>query len=195
MVEKIKVWLVEHKDILQIIKFIGISLIAFAAEYAIFYALQYGLYSTCGQEDFKWFLFEYKGGKEGAFGLAGFIAFLVSKCVAEVISFIINRKKNFEADNNIVFSIVTYVITVVALIIFSTWLGGALYALVGDSLGEFGTTIGKLLGSFISFIVMFLMDKFVIMTKKGDKKNKKEDAVEVTTEEVQTIESNEGGEN
>jgi hypothetical protein len=40
MVEKIKVWLVEHKDILQIIKFIGISLIAFAAEYAIFYALQ-----------------------------------------------------------------------------------------------------------------------------------------------------------
>ena len=54
---------------------------------------------------------------------------------------------------------------------------------------------GKLNGSFISFIVMFLMDKFVIMTKKGDKKNKKEDAVEVTIEEVQTIESNEGGEN
>ena len=137
-------------------------------------------------------MFEYKGGKEGAFGLAGFIAFLVSKCVAEIISFIINRKKNFEADNNIVFSIVTYVITVVALIIFSTWLGGALYALVGDSLGEFGTTIGKLLGSFISFIVMFLMDKFVIMTKKGDKKNKKEAEA---AQETQAVESNEGGEN
>ena len=172
MVTKVKEWLLAHKDILQIVKFIGISLIAFAAEYAIFYALQFGLYDACGQEDFKWFLFEYKGGKDAAFGLAGFIAFLVSKCVAEIISFIINRKKNFEADNNLVFSIVMYVITVVALIIFSTWLGGALSNVLGESLKEFGTTIGKLLGSFISFIVMFLMDKFVIMTKKGEKKAK-----------------------
>ena len=187
MFAKVKNWLLSHKDILQIVKFIGISLIAFAAEYAIFYALQFGLYNACGQEDFKWFLFEYKGGKEGAFGLAGFIAFLVSKCVAEIISFIINRKKNFEADNNIVFSIVTYVITVVALIIFSTWLGGALSNLLGESLKEFGTTIGKLLGSFISFIVMFVMDKFVIMTKKKEKKvegTAAEESVEVVAEEV-----------
>lgn len=188
MIEKVKVWLNEHKNIMQMVKFVGISLIAFAAEYAIFYALQFGLYNTCGQEDFKWFLFEYKGGKDAAFGLAGFIAFLVSKCVAEIISFIINRKKNFEADNNIVFSVVMYIITVVALIIFSTWLGGALSNVLGESLKEFGTTIGKLLGSFISFIVMFVMDKFVIMTKKGDKKAK--------TEEIQATEtSDNGGEN
>ncbi len=190
MFTKVKNWLVSHKDILQIVKFIGISLIAFAAEYAIFYALQFGLYSACGQDDFKWFLFEYKGGKDGAFGLAGFIAFLVSKCVAEIISFIINRKKNFEADNNIVFSIVTYVITVVALIIFSTWLGGALSNLIGESLKEFGTTIGKLLGSFISFIVMFLMDKFVIMTKKKEKKTE-EAVIEEAQQEVAADESDE----
>ena len=189
MIAKVKDWLVAHKNILQIVKFIGISLIAFAAEYAIFYALQFGLYNTCGQEDFKWFLFEYKGGKDAAFGLAGFIAFLVSKCVAEIISFIINRKKNFEADNNIVFSVVTYVITVIALIIFSTWLGGALSNVLGESLKEFGTTIGKLLGSVISFVVMFLMDKFVIMTKKGDKKQKAAEATETESTDAEATDA------
>lgn len=190
MVTKIKDWLNAHKNIMQMVKFILISLIAFAAEYAIFFALQYGLYDVCGHDDFKWFLFEYKGGKEAAFGLAGFIAFLVSKCVAEIISFIINRKKNFEADNNIVFSIVTYVITVVALIIFTTWLGGALSNAIGDALGGAGSTISKLLGSVISFVVMFLMDKFVIMTKKGDKKAKKVETVE-SAEAVETTQSTE----
>ncbi len=183
MVAKIKDWLNAHENIFQIIKFILISLIAFVAEYVIFLALQYGLANTCGQEDFKWFLFEYKGGKEGAYGLAGFIAFLVSKCVAEVISFTINRKKNFQADNNLVFSIVTYVITIIGIILLSTWLGGALSNTLGPKIGaDWANLIGKFLGSFISFVIVFIMDKFVIMTKKGNKKT----AVEGATEEENT---------
>lgn len=179
MLEKVKVWLKEHKNILQIIKFIGISLIAFVVEYVVFLALQYGLANVCGQEDFSWFLFEYKGGKAGAYGLAGFIAFLVSKCIAEVISFTINRKKNFEADNNLIFSIVTYVITIIGIILLSTWLGGALSNVLGPKIGaDWANLIGKFLGSFISFIIVFIMDKFVIMTKKGDKKAKKAELVE-----------------
>ena len=54
----------------------------------------------------------------------------------------------------------------------------------------FGTTIGKLLGSFISFIVMFLMDKFVIMTKKKEKKTE-ETVVEEAQQEVAAVEINE----
>jgi uncharacterized membrane-anchored protein len=76
------------------------------------------------------------------------------------------------------------------LIIFSTWLGGALSNLLGESLKEFGTTIGKLLGSFISFIVMFLMDKFVIMTKKKEKKTE-EKVVEEAQQEDVAVETNE----
>ncbi len=185
MITKIKDWLNAHENFFQIVKFILISLIAFVAEYVVFLALQYGLANTCGQDDFKWFLFEYKGGKEGAYGLAGFIAFLISKCIAEVISFTINRKKNFKSDNNLAFSIITYVITIIGIILLSTWLGGALSKTLGPKIGaDWANIIGKFLGSFISFVIIFIMDKFVIMTKKGIDKKNAEQTTESTSEEV-----------
>ena len=136
------------------------------------YALQYGLEGVCGNEDFHWFIFHYAAGRGGAFGTAGFIAMLGSKCIAEIISFTINRKKTFNANNNVVFSAIMYVITVVALIIFTTWLAGVLGDAMGPAIGaDAGNTISKMLSSVISFVVIFLMDKFVIMRKvdKGDK--------------------------
>ncbi len=177
---KVKEWLKAHESMMQIVKFILISLIAFVTEFAVMYALQYGLKNVCGQEDFSWWIFYYDA--ESSFGLAGFIAIVVSKAIAEVISFIINRKKNFEADNNIVFSAVVYVITVVGLFIFTTWLTGIISNAMGVGEGM-GVTIGKMIGSVISFVVIFIMDKFVIMTKK--KVNKNDDAVvETATEEA-----------
>lgn len=167
-----KAFMTRHGNIWQIIKFTLISCIAFIAEFASMYALQYGLEDVCGNEDFHWFIFHYAAGRSGAFGTAGFIAMLGSKCIAEIISFTINRKKTFNANNNVVFSAIMYVITVIALIIFTTWLAGVLGDAMGPAIGaDAGNTISKMLSSVISFVVIFLMDKFVIMRKvdKGDK--------------------------
>ena len=163
---KIHKFLTDHANIFQIVKFTLISLIAFIAEFASMYALQYGLLDLYGNVPFKWFVFKYTPEKN--FGLAGFIAMLVSKCIAEIISFIINRKKTFSANNNVVFSAIMYVITVVSIIILSTWLAGddALGGVLGAAVGaDLGTTISKLLGSLLSWVIVFLMDKFVIMRK------------------------------
>ncbi len=166
LVFKVKQFLSKHANILQIIKFTLISLIAFVAEFASMYALQYGLKDIWGDIDFHWFEFNYAAGENGAYGLAGFVAFLGSKCIAEIISFIVNRKKTFAANNNVVFSTIMYVITVVAIIILSTWLGGALGSVLGGEIGaDFGNTIAKLIGSLLSWVIIFLMDKFVIMRK------------------------------
>lgn len=167
-----KAFMTRHGNIWQVVKFTLISCIAFIAEFASMYALQYGLEGVCGNEDFHWFIFHYAAGRGGAFGTAGFIAMLGSKCIAEIISFTINRKKTFNANNNVVFSAIMYVITVVALIIFTTWLAGVLGDAMGPAIGaDAGNTISKMLSSVISFVVIFLMDKFVIMRKvdKGDK--------------------------
>lgn len=167
-----KAFMTRHGNIWQIVKFTLISCIAFIAEFATMYALQYGLEGVCGNEHFHWFIFDYAAGREGAFGTAGFIAMLGSKCIAEIISFTINRKKTFKANNNVVFSAIMYVITVVALIIFTTWLAGVLGDAMGPAIGAHaGNTISKMLSSVISFVVIFLMDKFVIMRNvdKGDK--------------------------
>ena len=159
-----KAFMTRHGNIWQIVKFTLISLIAFLAEFATMYALQYGLEGVCGDEHFKWFIFDYAAGREGAFGTAGFIAMLGSKCIAEIISFTINRKKTFKANNNVVFSVIMYVITVIALILFTTWLAGVLGDAMGPAIGaDAGNTISKMLSSIISFVVIFLMDKFVIM--------------------------------
>ena len=163
-----KAFMTRHGNIWQIVKFTLISLIAFLAEFATMYALQYGLADVCGQ-DFHWFVFNYDASQGGQ---ATFIAMLGSKCIAEIISFTINRKKTFKANNNVVFSAIMYVITVVALIIFTTWLAGVLGDAMGPAIGaDAGNTISKMLSSVISFVVIFLMDKFVIMRKveKGDK--------------------------
>ena len=164
-----KAFMTRHGNIWQIVKFTLISLIAFLAEFATMYALQYGLADVCGQ-DFHWFVFNYDASQGGQ---ATFIAMLGSKCIAEIISFTINRKKTFKANNNVVFSAIMYVITVVALIIFTTWLAGP----IGNAMGAhnidegLSSTVSKMVGSIISFVVIFLMDKFVIMrnVENGDK--------------------------
>ncbi len=176
--DKGKQFMTRHGNIWQIVKFTLISLIAFLAEFATMYALQYGLADVCGQ-DFEWFVFKYNASQGGQ---ATFIAMLGSKCIAEIISFTINRKKTVKANNNVVFSVTMYVITVVALIIFSTWLAGP----IGNAMGAhnidagLSSTVSKMVGSIISFVVIFLMDKFVIMRKvKG-----KDDAEEKGAAEI-----------
>ena len=165
---------------MQAIKFTLISLVAFVSEFAIMYILQYSLLSTCGEADFKWWIFEYAGGRTGAFGLAGFIAMLGSKTVAEIISFTQNWKKNFKANSNKVFGVTVYVLTVIAIIIFTQWLSGALASVIKS---EAGLTVCKMVGSVISFVVMFLMDKFVIMRVKKDKTPKEETPADETAVE------------
>lgn len=176
-----KAFMTRHGNIWQIVKFTLISLIAFLAEFASMYALQYGLEGVLGNEDFHWFIFHYAAGRNGAFGTAGFIAMLVSKCIAEIISFTINRKKTFNANNNVVLSAAAYALTVIALILFTTWMAGELGDAIGPHIGaDWGNTISKLLGSLISWVVMFLMDKFVIMRKvdKGKNGAEEKDGVE-----------------
>ena len=181
--DKVKGFMQRHGNIWQIIKFTLISCIAFLAEFASMYALQYGLEGVCGDQEFKWFLFHYAPGRNGAFGLAGFIAMLCSKCIAEIISFTINRKKTFNANNNVAFSAIMYVITVIAIIIFTTWLAGPIGNAMGDHNIDEGlsSTVSKMVGSIISFVVIFLMDKFVIM-RRLDKCEK-----EVETETAEAI--------
>ena len=176
--DKVKGFMQRHGNIWQIIKFTLISCIAFLAEFASMYALQYGLADVCGQ-DFHWFVFNYNASQGGQ---ATFIAMLGSKCIAEIISFTINRKKTFNANNNVAFSAIMYVITVIAIILLSTWLAGALGDVMGPAIGaDWGNTISKLLGSLLSWVIMFLMDKFVIMRRvdKGEK--------EVETETAEAI--------
>lgn len=110
-----------------------------------------------------------------------FVAFLVSNVAAKVISYVLNRKKTFAAVNNLAFSVVAYVIMCVTLIIVETLIGEPLaevfYKLFGGK-AEIGLcrTISMITYSMLDFVIVFLMEKFVIMNDKLF--NKKSDAAE-----------------
>ncbi|MCD7956558.1 MAG: hypothetical protein LUG93_12620 [Lachnospiraceae bacterium] len=118
--------------------------------------------------------------------LGSFLAFLISNTLAKVISYITNRKKTFQANNNLCLSVVIYIILVVALIIIETIIGtpiqNGLYVLLG---GEFSGMIqatasarsavlyqacgvaSQLIYGIGDSVIVFFMDKYLIMKKTG----------------------------
>ncbi|MCD7809154.1 MAG: hypothetical protein LUH02_07410 [Erysipelotrichaceae bacterium] len=116
--------------------------------------------------------------------LGSFLAFLISNIIAKVISFITNRKKTFQANNNIYFSIIVYVILVVVLIIVETIIGtplqNAIYIIMGGNfinatqasvnassqvLYQTCGVISQLIYGIGDAIIVFFMDKYLIMKR------------------------------
>ncbi len=162
MISKIKNFLRTHEDIAQIIKFTLFSLVAFAVEYSTFTLLLFLLKNM--NSPVSWFVFFYS---ESDGGMGAMLAFFISNVLAQIITFILNRKKTFHATNNIVFSAVSYAVMVFGIIILNTWAGGAITAALNKSIDNLVLCqyIGKFSGSFMSFVISFLCSKFIIMRK------------------------------
>lgn len=159
--EKVATYVKEHKTMLQAILFMVFSCLAFVAQLGT-------------QALFDWALSGVdKVVKVWPFpeqALGTLISFLIANVVAKVISFVMNRKKTFNANNNKVFSAVTYTIMVVTLIIVETLVGeplaNALNTASNGVLGNWAETLAIIIYSIPDFIIVFLMDKFVIMRHK-----------------------------
>jgi putative flippase GtrA len=165
MFAKIKTYLNEHEDIFQLVKFSIFSFLAFLVEYISFTVLVLCLKNV--NQSISWWIFDY-GSSTG--GLGALIAFLISNVLAQIVSFIINRKKTFNANNNVVFSATMYAIMVCGIVIFNTWMGAALTKALNNVIANITACqyIGKLIGSFTSFVITFVMNKFVIMRRKEE---------------------------
>ena len=121
----------------------------------------------------------------GRQALGTFIAFLISNIVGKTVSFIMNRKKTFEATNNVTLSAVGYFVMCVLLIIAESIVGAPLqnwcYRVLGGQVN--GTELSTLTAAngvlyqicaFISqgiygtvdWIIVFFMDKYIFMRKK-----------------------------
>ncbi|MCD8382185.1 MAG: hypothetical protein LUC30_04615 [Clostridiales bacterium] len=116
--------------------------------------------------------------------LGSFLAFLISNTLAKVISYVTNRKKTFQANNNLCFSVIVYIVLVVALIVIETIIGtpmqNGLYVLLGGSFsGSAQATasaqspvlyqtcgvVSQLIYGIGDAVIVFLMDKYLIMRR------------------------------
>jgi putative flippase GtrA len=171
MFAKIKTYLNEHEDIFQLVKFAIFSMVAFVVEYLSFTVLVLCLKGI--NQSITWWIFNYNT-QTG--GLGALIAFLISTVLAQIVSFVINRKKTFNANNNVIFSAIMYAIMVCGIIILNTWLGATLTRAFNKIIANVTICqyIGKLIGSFAAFVITFVMNKFVIMRRKPEPKEKGE---------------------
>ena len=183
----------QKSTFIQFILFIIMSLAAFVVQFLIVQFGPAGL-KLCGVDDAqKMDFWIFKG-----YTLAAFISFLVANTLAKIISYILNRKKTFNAVNNLVFSMTVYVIMCVTLIIVETIIGEPLanaYANLfanNPAVAEWAPTMSMITYSIADFLIVFLMEKFVIMNdnlfkKKGEaeeaSEESEEEAAEVATEE------------
>lgn len=152
----------KHETLWQLMKFFVFSLCASVAE-VISYAVLKNTLSQRLTEDFDFFVFHYTSKQDLNKGL--FIAFLASAIIAEIVSFLINRKATFNANNNIVKSAIMYFILVIFVICLKTWMITVLTPVIsGVTQSEFLIEwVPKIASMALSFAIIFPLNKFVIM--------------------------------
>lgn len=152
----------KHESLWQFIKFTLVSSLAGITETVSFFVLS-TLLGTRLTDDFDFFVFHYTAEKSLNLGL--FIAFFASAILAEIVSFLVNRKATFHANNNFWRSAVMYLVLVLAVISLKTWIVTVLTPWVGawtqnQLLIEW---IPKAISMLIAMAIIFPMNKFVIM--------------------------------
>lgn len=118
------------------------------------------------------------------------LPFLLSNLIANIYGFYQNKKTTFKSDSPW-YNFVIYIVLLLALILFSTWMQGAIVGamlklepsnwffkiITNESVARL---IASMCAGFVQMVVLFPMEKFVLMPEK--KKNGEEAAAEAAAE-------------
>ncbi len=157
----------KHETVIQFIKFSLISMLAGLTETISFLIMSYLLPARLPTK-FDFFVFHYD-----TTGM--FVAFFVSAILAEIVSFTINRKATFNANNNVVKSAVMYFSMVLVVICLKTWIAGALQPVMRGvtDIKLLIDWVPKLVSMLVAVAIIFPMNKFVIMKHTDEPEKEK----------------------
>lgn len=102
----------------------------------------------------------------------GYLApFFLSNLIANIYGFYQNKKTTFKSDAPW-YNFAVYIILMIALILFSTWFQGWVVGVMAkiplEWLQPLARTIAGLLAGFIQMVVLFPMEKFVLLKEKKE---------------------------
>ena len=107
------------------------------------------------------------------------LPFFLSNLIANIYGFYQNKKTTFKSDAPW-YSFAVYIVLMIALILFSTWFQGWLVGIIAKInwawIQPLARTIAGLAAGFVQMVVLFPMEKFVLL------KEKKKDGEEVAAE-------------
>jgi hypothetical protein len=97
------------------------------------------------------------------------LPFFLSNAVANVYGYIQNKKTTFKSDAP-TYCFVIYIILLACLILFSTWFQGVIANLVAGVkiawIANLAPTVASLAAGFLQMVVLFPMEKFVLLKEK-----------------------------
>ncbi|MPN60689.1 hypothetical protein SDC9_208420 [bioreactor metagenome] len=107
------------------------------------------------------------------------LPFLLSNLLAQIIGYIINRKTTFKSKTNLGASFTAYIVVILVLILFNTWLQGVLTGAIQTwcstqtssfsvTLNKLAVTIASMTIGFEQFIILFPLEKFVLLREKKE---------------------------
>lgn len=97
------------------------------------------------------------------------LPFFLSNLIANIYGYIQNKKTTFKSDAPKIMFVI-YIILMIALILFSTWFQGWLVGVIAKApwewLNGLARTIAGLAAGFVQMLVLFPMEKFVLLREK-----------------------------
>lgn len=97
------------------------------------------------------------------------LPFFLSNLIANIYGFWQNKKTTFKSDAPW-YNFAIYIVLMIALILFSTWLQGWLVGIIAKVdwawLQALARTIASLAAGFVQMVVLFPMEKFVLLKEK-----------------------------
>ena len=175
-VEEVKEQSKGKQTLWEAVKYSLVACVAGVSEFVSYTVLAFALASFT--KEFHWFVFNYSA-EDG--GLGVMIAYLVSAVIGQVITYVVNRKTTFKANNDPVKAAIGFAIMVVFIICAQSYCGPILNAkfeafasakIASESIaGLIGTFGGKAVMMFVTLIFTFFMNKFVIMKHTDEKQD------------------------
>ncbi len=97
------------------------------------------------------------------------LPFFLSNLIANIYGFYQNKKTTFKSDAPW-YNFAIYIVLMIALILFSTWFQGWLVGIIAKApwewLNGLARTIAGLAAGFVQMVVLFPMEKFVLLREK-----------------------------
>lgn len=107
------------------------------------------------------------------------LPFFLSNLIANIYGFYQNKKTTFKSDAPW-YNFAIYIVLMIALILFSTWFQGWLVGIIAKApwawLNALARTIASLAAGFVQMVVLFPMEKFVLLKEKKSEEGAEETA-------------------
>ena len=160
------------KTIWQIVKFIVVSLLVTIIQLALVNILYFFMKEW--KEPLPRFLgeiFSETTMGKGHSNWGYILPFFLSNLIANTVGYFLNKKKTFKSDAPI-WHYIIYIVLLILLIAFTTWLQGLVAnALVNANVEALAPTIAAMVAGNVQLIILFPIQKFVLQKRRNQNLN------------------------